>query len=223
MARMTVRRMSGLSWLFQPRAALASRDSRLLWWQAWLAGVGTTAVLYSLGSMARGAAHVLPELALDRLIGYHPAAVWVYLSFFVLQAVAFWAVPEERRVALTRAFAACAFVALMVFIVWPTTLVQPPAPDSGSLALALVRWADTPANCLPSLHAALSAVSAAALTLRRSAWASVFAWLWALSICWSAIATRQHLTIDIAAGWLLGCVAAFGFVREGVRSRPVCL
>lgn len=219
MARVTTRRIPSLCGLSWARTALVSPGPMLRWWQAWLAGVGTTAVLYSLGSMAGGPVHVLPELALDRLIGYHPAAVWVYLSFFVLQAVAFWAVPAERRGPLTRAFAACALVALAVFILWPTTLVQPPAPDTGSLALALVRWADTPANCLPSLHAALSAVSAAALTLRRSAWVSVFAWMWALTICWSAIATRQHLTADIAAGWMLGCAVAVGFLHEGLRSR----
>lgn len=223
MARVMERMMRGRVRDFRPRAALASRGSMLRWWQAWFAGVGTTAVLYSLGSVVGGTFHVLPELALDRLIGYHPAAVGVYLSFFVLQAVAFWAVPEERRVALTRAFASCALAAFLVFIVWPTTLVQPPAPASDTLALALVRWADTPANCLPSLHAALSAVSAAALTLRRNAWVSVLAWLWALAICWSAIATRQHLSIDIAAGWALGCTAAFGFLRgTWLRARAQC-
>jgi membrane-associated phospholipid phosphatase len=151
---------------------------------------------------------VLPELSPDRWIGFHPGAAWVYLSFFLLQAVGFYCVPPEKRGALVKAFVTCAAFAFAVFTSWPTTLTQPPLSANIGHALAFVRWADTPGNCLPSLHAALSAVSAAAVSLGRGWRARVAGWSWAIAICWSAIATRQHLTVDIAAGWVLGCVVA---------------
>lgn len=189
----------------------ASWAHRLRWCPAWLAGVGTTAVLYALGGLMPQAPHVLPVLALDRLIGFHPGAVWLYLSFFGLQALGFCLVPDGQRRALTTTFMVCAGVAALVFLVFPTTLVQPPL-DHGGIGLALVRWFDTPANCLPSLHAALSAVSAIAIGRRRQRWLGLGVWLWAVAICWSAIATRQHLSVDIIAGGLLGCVLGVVFL-----------
>lgn len=184
------------------------------WWQAWLLGVGSTAVLYSLGGLTRVRPSLLNETGVDRLIGFHPEAVWVYVSFFVMQATGFFCVPMERRLALTKAFVASATIAFVIFMVWPSTLYQPPLANGASWALSFVRGADTPGNCLPSLHAALSALSAAAMSLRRRAIVAVGAWVWALAICWSAIATRQHLCVDIAAGWILGCGMAFVFLRK---------
>lgn len=212
-----------------PESASPSRGGRPAGWthrwswswvRAWAAGVGTTAALYALGGAWGRVPHVLPELAPDRWIGFHPGAVWVYLSFFLMQASGFALVPATHRRALTHAFMGCATVAFGVFLLWPTTLVQPVLAGNGQegLGLMLVRWFDTPANCLPSLHAALAAVSAAALSLRRQRWVTMSAWAWALAICWSAIATRQHLSVDIAAGWALGCGVAWALLVRGRRS-----
>ena len=186
---------------------------RRRWWQAWVLGVGGTALLYGVGSIHLLVPHVLKECALDRLIGYHPDGVWLYLSFFAMQALAFYAVPDSHRPALTKGFLFCAAIAFCVFVAWPTTLTQPAlsAPVSG---LGLVRVLDTPANCLPSLHAALSVLSAVALSVRASRLRGAAAALWAFAICWSAIATRQHLTVDILAGAVLGTVAACAFVKR---------
>jgi membrane-associated phospholipid phosphatase len=188
-------------------------------------GVGGTAMLYALGSIRMLEPHVLSECALDRLIGYHPGAAGLYLSFFVMQALAFYAVPASHRAALTRAFLFCAAAAFCVFVFWPTALVQPAVSASVS-GLGLVRFFDTPANCLPSLHAALSVLSAAALSVRASRLRAAAAALWAIGICWSAIATRQHLSIDISAGAALGGFAAWAFLlrpfsaSEHSRAQP---
>jgi hypothetical protein len=67
------------------------------WWLAWAAGVGATAAMYALAGLSGRPPHVLPELSPDRWIGFHPGAVWVYLSFFLFQAVGFYCVPPEMR------------------------------------------------------------------------------------------------------------------------------
>lgn len=203
----------------QPLTPALGWARRLRWCQAWAAGVGTTAALYAMGGAIGRAPHVLPELVPDRWIGFHPEAVWVYLSFFLMQASGFALVPEGARRALVRAFMGCAAVAFVVFLLWPTTLVQPVLSEARAIGpdgwgLTLVRWFDTPANCLPSLHAALAAVSAIALSLRRQRWVTLGAWAWALAICWSAIAVRQHLSVDIVAGWGLGCAMGWTMLRS---------
>ena len=192
----------------------AARQSAVpSWWLAWAAGVGSTAAMYALAGLSGRPPHVLPELSPDRWIGFHPCAAWVYLSFFLFQAVGFYCVPAENRGALVKAFVTCAAIAFEVFMVWPTTLTQPPLPADVGSTLVFVRWVDTPGNCLPSLHAALSAVSAAAVSLGRGWRRRLAAWSWAIAICWSAIATRQHLTVDIAAGCMLGCAVAWMLLK----------
>jgi membrane-associated phospholipid phosphatase len=205
--------MDGLRRFLKPAALPAPRTAPLSWWQAWAFGVGGTALLYALGSLRLFEPHVLAESGLDHLIGYHPDAVWIYISFFGMQALAFYAVPASHRSALTRAFLFCSGFSFVVFVLWPTTLHQPviSAPASG---LGLVRFLDTPGNCLPSLHGALSVLSAAALSVRASRLRAAAAVVWALAICWSAIATRQHLSIDLAAGAGLGGIAAWAFLTR---------
>jgi hypothetical protein len=201
-----------------PAAGDAGERRPPAWWLAWAAGVGGTALLYLLGSFHLVPPHVLRECALDKVIGFHPDAVWPYLSFFLMQASAFCFIPARYRVSLAKAFLFCASFALAVFLAYPTTLLQP-AMSSASAGLSVIRLIDTPSNCLPSLHAALSILSCAALSVDAPKRRKVLSALWTVAICWSAIATRQHLTIDISAGALLGLGASVLFLSQPFHLR----
>lgn len=44
-------------------------------------------------------------------------------------------------------------------------------------------------------------------------------WLLALAIVWSTLATRQHVLLDVIAGFLLGLLFAFGSLRQLQRTQ----
>jgi membrane-associated phospholipid phosphatase len=63
---------------------------------------------------------------------------------------------------------------------------------------------DTPANCFPSLHVALAAVSGVLLWRRGWRLAAV---LWPCAIAVSTLTTKQHVAWDIPGGLALAAVA----------------
>ena len=182
-------------------------------------GWGSVGVAYTTGRLVSGAPSILPETALDRLIPFDPAGIWLYLSFFLLVPLAFLTTEPKRVRNLARSMQLCALVSAIVFVLWPTTLVYPriPAGAAGASVLNGLIASDSAQNCFPSLHGALTLLCVAALCSRRKPMRSVLAVLWGLGIGWSVIQTRRHLAIDLGAGVLLGC--ASGCLVAYVRRR----
>jgi hypothetical protein len=175
-----------------------------------LLGWGAVGIVYSIGRAATHPARVLHEGALDRAVAFTADAVWVYLSFFAIVPLAYLCARAERLTPLTRAMQQCALACAPVFVLWPTTLAYPTlATDSvsGRVLAALSRF-DSPQNCLPSLHGALTVLAVIALFERRHPWRSAIVGLWGLAIAWSVVATRRHLALDLCAGVLLGSASA---------------
>lgn len=174
------------------------------------AGWGTVGVGYSIGRIAPGAAHVLREGALDRLVPFDASAIWLYLSFFLFVPVAYLGAPSERVKPLARAMQYSAVLAGIVFVAWPTTLVYPLVPHgaTGAWALRALSDFDSSRNCMPSLHGALTLLCMIAIGQRKRPWRTAFMFAWGVAVMWSVVAARRHLAVDLGAGLLLGALCA---------------
>lgn len=176
-----------------------------------LLGWGSVGLAYTTGRLLPGTPTHLDETAIDRLVTFNPAGVWLYLSFFLMVPLAFLTADANRVRYLTRSMQLCALVSGVIFVVWPTTLHYPAIPTdraSASLLRALAE-SDSSQNCFPSLHGALTLLCVTALCQRCRPGASLFAVLWGLGIGWSVIQTRRHIAIDLGAGVVLGIVSAW--------------
>lgn len=171
-----------------------------------LLGWGSVGLVYfSTGAMT-GPTTVLAESAIDRMVPYDPSAIWLYLSFFILIPYTYLSASIERARWLACSMPIAALISAIVFVVFPTTLQYPPARFDGASGylLALLLANDSPRNCLPSLHAALTLLCVwALLDARRVLRTALFVLLGA-GICFSVVQLRRHLSIDLAAGWLVG-------------------
>jgi hypothetical protein len=190
-------------------------------------GWGTVGLCYWSGQLAPGTAHVLSESALDRLLPFEVSAIWPYLSFFALIPVAYFCTSLQRLPLLRRAMQLSAVVSVLVFVSWPTTLVYPAvsAATASGTTLSLLAAFDSPQNCLPSLHGALTLLCVVALWQRRQPWRSAFVLLWGVAIMTSAIMTRRHLAGDLGAGIALGAMCWWLVVRlarSAGRARDAC-
>ncbi|MES2319469.1 MAG: phosphatase PAP2 family protein [Pseudomonadota bacterium] len=172
-----------------------------------LLGWGCVGLVYFSTGLLDGHAVVLPETAFDRMIAYNPGAIWLYMSFFVLIPYAYMAGPAARVAWLARAMQLCAVLAGAVFVLYPTTLAYP-APVGGSgigaQVLALLLAGDSPRNCLPSLHGGLTLLCVWALLERARPLRSLIALALGVAICYSIIALRRHVLVDLSAGLLAG-------------------
>ncbi len=174
-------------------------------WQL-LLGWGSVGLAYGLASIVMGTPAVIPMTALDRIIPFSVAAVWIYLSFFLLIPYAYLQVDGAYLRWLRQSMQCSAVICGALFLLWPTTLIYPPIQGVGA-SVTLLRWlaaTDSPQNCLPSLHGALTVLCVWSLCSRRRPLHSILTVAAGLSIGISIIAVRRHLSIDLGAGVAVG-------------------
>ena len=172
-----------------------------------LAGWGSVGLVYFSSDLLQGQGVILPETVIDRAIAYSDAAIWLYLSFFILIPYTYLVVSPARVRWLARAMAVSALVCGVVFLLYPTTLAYPPVGDGmgwSTQVLRMLQTMDSTQNCLPSLHGALTLLCAWALFERERPIRSALAVLLTLGICYAIIALRRHVSIDLGAGLLVG-------------------
>jgi membrane-associated phospholipid phosphatase len=98
------------------------------------------------------------------------------------------------------------------FFLCPTAVLR---PEASGLLFDVIRLVDTPANCFPSLHVALSFIVAWGLIEDGRPWAPLTA-LWAAAIAVSTMLVKQHCALDVAGGLLVAALS----VRLSRRAAP---
>ena len=193
-----------------------------------LFGWGFVGLVYNVTDRWQGTGYVLRPGAIDLLIPFDPVGIWLYLSFFLLIPAAYFYCPQARLPWLRSGFQLSALIAGIIFMSFPTTLAYPAAP-AGSLSstlLATLASIDSPQNCFPSLHMALTVLAVGALHDSTRPTKTALLWIWGAGIAFSIIQLRRHLLVDVTAGTGLGllsgwlCRRYFNFsqrLEEGAR------
>ena len=158
----------------------------------------------------------MPLTAVDRLIGFQPRALPLYLSlwFYVSLAPAFLIVSREL-VSYIVAATVLSAIGLGIFLLWPTAVPRPDIDWARYPGFAFLNSVDATGNACPSLHVAFAVFTAAwfeRLGRQMGAGRPVRAlnWLWCLGIVYSTVAIRQHVALDVLAGAALGALVAAG-------------
>ncbi|MGV0986122.1 MAG: phosphatase PAP2 family protein [Limnohabitans sp.] len=196
---------------------MTDRENLLMRMRELTLGWGFVGLIYQLSRSLQGTGTLIQETALDRYIPYDPNAIWWYIAFFAYIPWAYLSVELSRLPWLRQSMQVCAAICGLIYLLWPTTVpspVLPPALSNETAGMTLLRWLqqmDTPQNCLPSLHAALTVLCGWALLGKQTAWRyaqSLLAVLIGLAICLSIIQLRRHLMADLVTGagvgWLSG-------------------
>jgi membrane-associated phospholipid phosphatase len=187
----------------------------LKWWPAKMAGtmLGMGAFFCAYFWVLRHPVFpvtVMPLIALDRLVGFRPEALPLYLSLWLYVSLAPALVIDRREL---RSFAVAAValgvLGLAIFFLWPTTVLRGDEDWSQHPAVALLKTTDASGNACPSLHVAFAVFTAIWLgRLLRQMGAGPAAralnWIWCAGILYSTLAIRQHVALDVIAGTMLG-------------------
>jgi membrane-associated phospholipid phosphatase len=206
----------------------------LVWWPAKLAGttLGMTVffvVYFWVLNHPQFPVTTVPLTAVDRWIGFQPAALPLYLSLWLYVSLAPALLTDRRELAsYGLAWVVLSAAGLGIFLCWPTAVPPSDIDWSHHPSFAFLKSADAAGNACPSLHVAFAVFSAvwfARLLRQVNAGRMVGAlnWLWCAGILYSTIATRQHVSLDVLAGAVLGAgVAAghLGWLRREARSQP---
>lgn len=163
---------------------------------------------------------VMPFTLLDRLVGFQPLAMPLYVSLWVYVSLppALLATRSELY-GYGVAMAGTCLIGLVIFYFWPTAV--PAADIDWALhpGVDFLKNMDASGNACPSLHVATAIFSGFWLhhLLRRFGgppWILVFNGLWCIGIIYSTLATRQHVAMDVLAGLLLGVLGAWLSLRH---------
>ncbi|HQU17360.1 MAG: hypothetical protein B7Z66_15475 [Chromatiales bacterium 21-64-14] len=163
---------------------------------------------------------VMPITFLDRLIGFQPQALLLYVSLWIYVSLPPALLATRRELyRYGSAMAMTCFAGLLVFYFWPT--VVPPANINWALYpdVDFLRNMDAAGNACPSLHVTTAVFSGIWIhhLLRRFGaprWILSCNWLWCTGIVYSTLATRQHVVVDVLAGLVLGLLAAYLSLRH---------
>jgi membrane-associated phospholipid phosphatase len=203
-------------WLHQGGARL------LKWWPAKMIGtpLGIAAFLGAYFWLLRNPLHppfIMPMTGVDRLIGFWPQALVLYVSFWFYISLA-PALLKDRRELISYGLAAAGLgaIALGIFFFWPTAVPPCEIDWTQHPAFAVLKSVDSSGNACPSLHVAFTVFTSVWIDrlLKRmgARWhVRTLNWLWGLGILYSTLATRQHVFLDVLAGGALG--ATVGLVH----------
>jgi membrane-associated phospholipid phosphatase len=162
----------------------------------------------------------MPLTALDYIIGFYPPALLLYVSLWVYVSLP-PALLRSRRELIDYAWAigGLCLVGLTCFLLWPTSVPHPGFDRGRHPGFGVLQGLDAAGNACPSLHVAVALFSAIWLNVlfreMGAGWLVRGAnWCWGLGIVYSAMATKQHVAIDVLAGAILGVVGAVLAVRH---------
>jgi membrane-associated phospholipid phosphatase len=165
---------------------------------------------------------VLPLTALDQMIAFQPQALPVYVSLWIYIGVG----PGLQRTSAELAVYALwmcglCIAGLGIFYFWPTQVPALAAETADFPGFAVLRGVDKASNACPSMHVAVAIFTAVRVdeVLRSTRSPFLLRLLnaaWFVVIAYSTLATKQHVTLDLVAGALLGLI----FVLPSLRWRP---
>ena len=134
-------------------------------------------------------------------------SVSIYVLAFLSWVVGIWVIARESPAVCYEVLAGeqiAKLLCLACFLLLPTTMERPEVTGSGFFPwlTRLIYRLDSPDNLLPSIHCLESWICWAGLRTNRKLpgalrWGSL---VFAVLICISTLATRQHVIADVIAG-----------------------
>lgn len=170
----------------------------------------------------------IPLTVVDEMIPMQYWAWFPYLSLWLYTALPPMLQGNVRQLYyFGGAIGVVCLLGLVSFYIFPTATPFLDKPDSENLAW--LKGVDAAANACPSMHVAAAVFSAVWLdfmlkTLGRARVPRGLAVIWCLLIVYSTMATKQHVFLDVLAGFALGFLGGwlsvaglrFGFVKRWI-------
>jgi len=168
---------------------------------------------------------VMPFTGLDRLIGFVPQTLPLYLSLWVYVSLPPALLATRRELyGYGLSITATCISGLLIFYFWPTVVPAAHIDWSQYPDMDFLKNMDASGNACPSLHVTTAVFSGIWLhhLLRRFGaplWILIVNSGWCIGIVYSTMATRQHVVLDVLAGLALGVLAAQLSLRLDVTGK----
>ena len=177
-------------------------------WPAFLFGTLAIWIFYTLSNqLTFKAAKILQPGIVDGYTPFLSWSIWIYFPYYLIIALA-WALEDDAG-ELSRFISGLLLINVisnLIFFICPSSVVRTPLAETCDWGLyacelfSVVYFFDTPANCIPSLHVALSTFVGMVWWNKPGFMRFVFLF-WGALICLSTLTTGQHLFSDLVTGF----------------------
>jgi membrane-associated phospholipid phosphatase len=174
--------------------------------------------------LVRSRPHYSLALPVDALFPFLPWMISVYLGCFVFWFFLYRLVAHLPREKADRFFCANLLAKVIIFfffVFFPTEMARPELTGTGfwEICLRFMYRLDEPNNLFPSLHCMIAWLCWAGVRGNKDVplpWRAA-ALLMAVAVCFSTLAIRQHVLLDVPGGILLSeicyALASIGSLR----------
>lgn len=166
----------------------------------------------------------MPITLVDRLIDFEPLALPVYFSLWLYVSLPLMLMRTRRQIVDFGVWIGglCVF-SLVIFYFFPSAVPPSHIDWTQYPGVAFLKDIDAAGNACPSLHVATAVFSGIWMhsllpKVRLDRRARLINALWCIAIAYSAMATKQHVAIDVVAGGALGALFAW-FSKPNCPSR----
>lgn len=152
----------------------------------------------------------LPLTGFEMSLPFVPWTFIIYVSDYLLFFTVICFLEKQAFGIFSRRMFLTLFICGFFFFFFPTIYPRPAYPSNQvwwvQFFMDLVGAADTPLNCFPSMHVALTTVGVLSARTLGKKWFAFFV-IWGLAIFITTLTTKQHYLADIVGGLLAATTA----------------
>ena len=169
-------------------------------------------ILYFISKLLQGDLNLVGNV-IDTKIPFVPAffisyCIW-YLMIFIIPYY-LYCKDKDKFIKYTMAYILCSMIGNIVFISYPSTVARPTVTgtDIFSLIAKFIYWIDTPTNCFPSLHCAISMlfILYTCESKNTNIITKISVCIISILIMLSTLFTKQHVVVDFISGDMLALI-----------------
>lgn len=169
-------------------------------------------ILYFVSKLLQGNLNLIGN-TIDTKIPFVPAffipyCIW-YLMIFIIPYY-LYCKDKDKFIKYTIAYILCSMIGNIVFISYPSTVARPTVTgtDIFSLIAKFIYWIDTPTNCFPSLHCAISMLFILYICESKNTniITKISVCIISILIMLSTLFTKQHVFIDFISGDIIALI-----------------
>lgn len=169
-------------------------------------------ILYFISKLLQGDLNLVGNV-IDTKIPFVPAffipyCIW-YLMIFLIPYY-LYCKDKDKFVKYVISYVLCSMIGNIVFISYPSTVTRPTVTgtDIFSLIAKFIYWIDTPTNCFPSLHCAISMLFILYVCESKNTniITKISVCIISILIMFSTLFTKQHVVADFISGDILALI-----------------
>lgn len=169
-------------------------------------------ILYFISKLLQGDLNLVGNV-IDTKIPFVPAffipyCIWFLMIFIIPYYL--YCKDKDKFIKYTMAYILCSMIGNIVFISYPSTVARPTVTgnDIFSLLAKFIYWIDTPTNCFPSLHCAISMLFILYVCESKNTniITKISVCIISILIMLSTLFTKQHVVADFISGDILALI-----------------